>query len=104
MQLPEHYPPLLADIASVLYLRMSQQLAADQAEALARACTDDLHRAFPGCQMYIPKRDAVNRAERDAAIARDFNGRNHAELARRHRLTVTRIYSVLRRQRQPSLF
>jgi len=104
MHLPDHYPPLLSDIAQILHLSLSQTLPADQAATLALAQTDLLSRTYSGCQVYFPKQDA---RQRDAAIAREFNGRNHADLARRHHLTVTQIYNILdrrRRIRQPALF
>lgn len=107
MQLPDHYPPILADIALLLHGRLHQHLPAAQAETLARACAEDLGLTFSGCQIYIPKQDSVKRAQRDAAIASAFNGRNHADLARRFSLTVTQIYDILARQRhdrQPPLF
>ena len=58
MQLPDSYPPILADIAHLLHLRLAQHLPAEQAAALARAQTDDLSLTFSGCQIYIPKQDA----------------------------------------------
>ena len=107
MQLPDHYPPILADIAHLLRARLGQHLPDTSAETLAMACTEDLGLTFSGCQIYIPKQDSVKRAQRDAAIASAFNGRNHAGLARRFGLTVTQIYDILARQRhdrQPPLF
>ena len=35
------------------------------------------------------------KAARNAAIRRDFTGRNHAELARKYGLTVSMIYKIL---------
>lgn len=99
MQLPEHYPEILADIARLLHARLQPHLPADQAAALALAQAEDLRLTFNGCQIYIPKGDGYERAQRDAELASAFNGRNHAELARRYRLTVTQVYDILHRQR-----
>jgi Mor family transcriptional regulator len=99
MHLPDHYPDILADIAQLLNARLQQHLPAEQAAALALAQAEDLRLTFNGCQIYIPKGDHYERAQRDAEIAAAFNGRNHAELARRYHLTVTQVYDILNRQR-----
>lgn len=107
MQIPEYYPPILADIAQLMHLRLRESLPADQAECLALALTDDLCQTFSGCQMYIPKRDMQQRLQRDQAIVREFTGNNRLELAKRYKLSVTQIYDILARQRhdrQPPLF
>jgi Mor family transcriptional regulator len=39
-------------------------------------------------------------AEQAAALARAFDGHNHADLARRYGLTVTQVYDILQRQHQ----
>ncbi len=101
MQLPDDYPPLLGEFACVLHARLSQCLPADVAQRVALAQADDLGQTYEGCQIYIPKRDGLARARRDEAIARAFNGRNVAELARRFGLSTTQIYDILSRQRCP---
>lgn len=103
MQLPDHYPPILADIAQLLHLRLGQQLPADQAETLALTCSEDLRAVFGGSLVYLPKGQDYERRERNAAIASAFNGRNHADLARRFGLTVTQIYAILARHRTARL-
>ncbi|HRF45103.1 MAG TPA: Mor transcription activator family protein [Candidatus Competibacteraceae bacterium] len=99
MQIPDHYPPILTDIAHLLRARLGQHLPDTTAETLAIACTEDLGLTFSGCQIYIPKQDAMKRAQRDQAIWRNFTGHNHAELASRYKLTVTQIYDILARVR-----
>ncbi len=107
MQLPDPYPPLLAELACLFYARLSQHLPAETAQRLALAQANDISQTYEGCQIYIPKQDGLARARRDAAIARAFNGYNVGELAHRYRLSATQIYDILARQRQarqPSLF
>ena len=99
MQIPEHYPPILTDIAQLLHLRLGQQLPADQASTLAMTCTEDLRAVFGGSLIYLPKGKDYERKARDAAIYHAFTGKNHLELARRYRLTVTQIYAILARVR-----
>ncbi len=97
MQIPDHYPPILADIARLLRPRLNEHFSDTQADRLALALVDDFCQAFSGSQIYIPKQDAFKRAQRDAAIRQEFDGRNHADLSRRYRLTVTQIYEILAR-------
>ena len=51
--------------------------------------------------------DAYERHHRNAAIWREFNGRNHAQLARKYRVGISVIYDVIaaeRAKRQTNLF
>lgn len=50
---------------------------------------------------YIPKRyDRDERALRDAAVWRAFNGRNHMEVMREYGVTRRLLYSILARRRR----
>ena len=99
MHLPEHYPPLLGELAGLFHARLAQCLPADTAERLALTLANDIGQTWEGCQIYIPKQDGLARARRDAAIWQAFNGRNITELAHHHRLTVTQVYDILARRR-----
>ncbi|MDR1661224.1 MAG: hypothetical protein LBR95_02180 [Azoarcus sp.] len=48
-----------------------------------------------GCNYYLPI--ALTRAERDAAIRRDYNGHNVAALRHRYGISARQIYRILRR-------
>lgn len=48
---------------------------------------------------YIPDVRAYHRLVRDHQIITQYNGRNHADLAARHGLTVRQIRSIVRRFR-----
>lgn len=93
--LPDHYPETLANLAALLHDRLASRLPADQAAAVAFDLTEAIRQQFGGELLYIPKGDACARYQRNAQILRQFNGRNHADLARRHGLSVTKIYEVL---------
>lgn len=67
---------------------MHEQIATVFAQALVRG----LRRRLGGQELYIPSPD---RAERDAAIRREFNGTNLEELMRRHCLSRSRIYEIV---------
>lgn len=50
---------------------------------------------------YVPKRaDSEQRALRDAAVWRVFNGRNHAQVMRDFSISRRLLYSILSRQRR----
>ncbi|MCZ2498147.1 hypothetical protein GN316_15385 [Xylophilus sp. Kf1] len=63
------------------------------ANVFAQALVRGLRRRHGGQEFYIP---APDRAERDAAIRRDFTGAggNIEELMRRHGLSRSRIYEI----------
>lgn len=73
---------------------MNEHFASQIAEALMRG----LRKKFGGGQVYIPVQD---RPARDAAIRSEFNGRNHAEVCRRHRISRTRLYEIVSRSNCP---
>lgn len=99
LDLPAEYPEILADLAGLLHARLTPHLPADIAAALALETAEDIRCKFGGGLIYIPKGDRYERHARDAAIWREFNGRNHGELARKHGLGVAHVYEILARER-----
>jgi len=67
---------------------MHEGIASMFSQALVRG----LRRRLGGQELYIP---APDRTERDAAIRRDYNGRNMEELMRRHEIGRTRFYEII---------
>lgn len=49
---------------------------------------------------YLPSPTKIEASLRDARIWREFDGRNHRELAERYRLSRTSIYRILQEQRR----
>jgi len=66
---------------------MHEGMASSFAQALVRG----LRRRHGGQDLYIP---AEGRAERDAAIRRDFIGTNLAEVMRTHNVSRSTVYRV----------
>ena len=89
------YPELLADLADCIQQRLCLTLPADQAETLSMGITEDIRARFAGCLVYIPIDAAGNRARRNKAIVAEFDGRNHATLARRYRIGVGTVYDII---------
>lgn len=97
--MPEKYPEILGDLAHLLHARLRDHVPEDIAEALALELVEDMRLKFGGGLIYFPKGQDYERSVRDAAIWREFNGRNHRELALRYGLTINAIYDILSRAR-----
>ncbi len=89
---------------------MSYKVDADVADQAACAMVDAIATDWGGLYVTIPKDTAFHVARRDVEIYNEFDGRNHAHLARKYHLTVRSIYDVIKRVRkrgdpnQPELF
>lgn len=70
-------------------LGLPEKIAVPMADELAKG----LKQRLGG--LYIPAREI--REARDAAVLKDFNGRNHAEVARSHNICRATLYNILRR-------
>lgn len=103
---PPEYPEVLADLATLIYRRLCDLLPTAVAADLARELAEAVRLEWGGGMIYIPQGARFERQQRDATIWREFNGRNHAELARRHGLTLSCVYDILARSRshRPSVF
>lgn len=104
---PPEYPEVLADLATLIHQRLGDLLPPAIAADLARELAEDVRLKWGGGLIYIPQGARFERQQRDAAIWREFNGRNHADLARRHGLTLSCVYDILvreRARRQTDLF
>lgn len=83
---------ILQTIALSLVDRL--HLRQEDANEIAEQIFDELVMRFGGDSPYIPakKTDVEKRNER---IRREFDGRNHSQLAERYRLSVRTIYRIL---------
>jgi Mor family transcriptional regulator len=62
------------------------------ANMIAEALTRGLRRRLGGQEVYIP---APDKAARNAAIKREFNGRNLAEMCRKYDLSPSGVYKIV---------
>jgi Mor family transcriptional regulator len=77
------------------------------AEVIGVESAVKLSRTLGGLNFYFPQIETLLRKKRDQIIRRDFNGRNHRELARRYNLSevwVREIVDARTIDNQPSLF
>lgn len=104
---------LLADLGAhtIAVLQATTQLPADQVESAARKIVDEMRFTWGGHLVYFPKGKALDIYDRDRRMWDDFNGSNHAELARKYDLTLQGVYQrlrsirqVIRDEEQPDLF
>lgn len=93
-------------MARLIQDRLQARLGDDAAPA-ALEVVEAIRRGFGGEMIYIPLGMPHERQQRNAEIARQFNGRNHAALAHQYGVSVKAIYSILsshRARRQCPLF
>lgn len=100
MQLPAGYTEVLSDLAQCVRELLARRIPTDQAADLALEITEGIRARFGGSMVYIPKGDASQRDQRDQAILREFDGRNHRDLAIRHNLSLKQVYAVIARTKK----
>jgi Mor family transcriptional regulator len=66
------------------------------ATPIAEAVLDALRDEFAGRALYIPAR---SKAARNAAVLAEFNGRNHAEVCKKHDISRRTLYELIGRRR-----
>lgn len=96
----EAYPERLREVAMHLYTGLieADELTGLPHEQLARIALDQtelLSLELGGDSFYMHRGHRYRLTLRDRQIAAEFNGRNHHELARKHDLSVVRIYQIL---------
>ena len=75
-----------------LLIQAEFDLDEQSALLLAQRVADGMFRLAGGEQLYIPKLD---RRRRNAAIRREFNGRNVAEICARYGICRSQLYRIL---------
>lgn len=103
---------LLSDVADTVAAVLKDHCIDPQlAEQAGVALADRLAAHWGGQLINIPKDYKFKLAARDLLIYEEFNGHNHAELARKWNMTSRGIYKIIERarkrdmdHRQPKLF
>lgn len=98
LNFPENYPSGLASLADCLYRHLLLSVPPDAAAALALKMAEAIRKEFAGSLMYIGRGDGFDRDQRNAAIVRDFDGRNHRELSKRYKVSMSCIYDILKKR------
>jgi len=104
---------LLSDLGdhTIAVLQATTELPVEQVKSAARKIVDEMRANWGGQLIYFPKGKDLDIDERDRSMWEDFNGSNHAELARKYNLTLQGVYQrlrsirqVIRAEEQPDLF
>lgn len=106
-------PELLSDLAEKTAEILRESIEIDPVTAshigvkLARSIADKWKKQL----VYIPEGLGMYIHERDLQIYKEFNGSNHAELARKYKISMQWVYSIIKkiqaikmREVQPELF
>lgn len=94
----ERIPELVADLEDQIADCLKRDLILDKHKAkelavkVARHITDN----WGGQLIYIPKNTLGRISDRDMEVYRDFDGRNHAALAKKYGLTMQHIYRIVK--------
>lgn len=94
----ERVPELVTDLEdqTAACLMSVANVEKRQAAAVAKQVARYITANWGGQLIYIPKNHLGQIGERDMRVYRDFNGRNHAELAKKYNLTVQQIYRIVK--------
>lgn len=99
---PDRWPRAMVELIDVFTAGAQRAGLADSpaaAQRIARWAVLTLAEYGGGRQLYLPKGEGLRLALRDAQIWQEFDGRNTAALAIKHRLTTVRVYQILAEQR-----
>ena len=97
----DRVPELVTDLQDQLTTQLLAALPAGTLEPQAakiigikvtKFVTDN----WGGQLIYIPKNQGGQLSQRDLQIWAEFNGANHADLAKKYNLTVQQIYRILK--------
>lgn len=96
-------PELLTDLESQIKTHLLPEMDAHRAHIISRKISHYLSHHWGGQLLYIPKNHGGQLDERDKQIYADFNGSNHAALAKKYDLAVQQIYKIIKIARQYDL-
>lgn len=71
------------------------ELQEEEAISISTDVTNAVISNWAGQQIYVPFNLRVQLSKRDISIYHEFNGRNHADLAKKYNLSVARIYRII---------
>jgi len=106
-------PELLFDLAEHLTDLMTRKggLPSEKSSALAWDAAQHMAAHWGGQNLYFPIGTSIIQSNRARHIWHEFNGHNHAELARKHNISVQWVYTIIKKMqaeeqalRQQSLF
>jgi Mor family transcriptional regulator len=91
-------PELLADLASQCSAVIHERLGLDavKADEIGRETAERMSFIWGGQNVYFPKGLIYQLSIRDRQIFDEFNGKNHADLARKYKVSLQWIYKLIK--------
>ncbi len=87
---------LLSDLANRITQLLQEHIGEDRAADIGQAVAEDMAQHWGGQLVYFPKGKFLILSKRDRHIYAEFNGRNHADLARKYDVSVQHIYRIIK--------
>lgn len=88
---------LLEDLFATLKASLKKsEINENIADTAALQAVECIKKNWGGIQIYIPKGVTQNIKLRNLKIRREFNGSNHVKLCKRYKLSLQRVYDILR--------
>ena len=93
---------LLTDLADQIVRAMTEMIDEDDARAkqVAQEVVNRMIENWAGSMVYFPFGLALIISMRDEEIFKEFTGNNHIALAKKHRLSLQWVYTIIKRQRK----
>ena len=102
---PENYPELLAELLTMLALELRQAgLDVTSANDIAWRTVERVRDSWGGQVIYIPSGNRFDSVKRYEAMWQAFDGRNHAELARKFGVSEQTVYNAISLMRKRAQF
>jgi len=94
----EELPDVIQDIYaySLESMKKHHEISEEKASNIALDIAEKTRERWGGIQIYIPKGTALDSQKRIENIKKDFNGSNHRDLAFKYKVSMQRIYTILK--------
>ena len=94
------YPEILQSLKdSVIEVLSELNIDNEMAKQAAHDIAESIRLEWGGMAVYICKGQSYELSKRDLEIWNKFNGRNHNELCREYKITMVRLYKIIKNQR-----
>lgn len=91
-------PDLLADLAKHTVVAVQEfGVSEEQAENIGMIVAMKISQSWGGLNVYMPKALELFACEREKQIYNEFNGTNHAYLAKKYNLSLQWIYKIVKK-------
>lgn len=91
-------PDLLADLAKHTVVAAQEfGVSEEQAENIGMIVAMKISQSWGGLNVYMPKALELFACEREKQIYNEFNGTNHAYLAKKYNLSLQWIYKIVKK-------